>query len=122
MLLHDSNLKELTPSAIISIPRVINNYRGIFLTGKWFDHIVIKLCDSTLSTTAIQFIFKNNIATTKYSLVYEEIIGHYLTNSNNVYSCLLDEANASDLYDYSKFDWKQSCPLALFLPYLIVIH
>ena len=43
----------------------------------------------------MQFGFKN-MSTTMCSLIYKEVIGHYLTNGSNVYSCLLDITKAFD--------------------------
>ena len=36
------------------------------------------------------------------SLVYHEIINHYMTNNSNVYSCLLDTSKAFDKVHYGK--------------------
>ena len=79
MLIYGYNPKELTLSTIISIPKDsksslsdINNYRGISLfnsIGKLFDYIIIELSGSTLSTSDMQFGFKNNISTTMCSLI-----------------------------------------------------
>ena len=80
MLIHGYTPKELTLSTIISIPKDsksslsdINKYRGMSLFNSLellFDYIIIEPSDSTLSTSVMQFSFKNNISTTMCSLKY----------------------------------------------------
>ena len=41
-------------------------------------------------------------STTMCSLLYHEIINHYMSNNSNVYSCLLDASKAFDKVHYGK--------------------
>ena len=99
-------------SSIISIPKDIrsslsssNNYRGISLFNgicKLFDYVIMHTCNDYLYISDMQFGFKPQHSTTMCSLVYHEIINHYMSNNSNVYSCLLDASKAVDKVHYGK--------------------
>ena len=88
MIRHRYNQRELLLSSIISIPKYMkyslrdsNNYRGISLFNavcKVYDHAIIFLCYKKFVTSDMQFGFKANHSTVMCSLVYHEIIYHYL--------------------------------------------
>ena len=59
-------------------------------------------CNDYLYTSDMQFGFNPQHSTTMCSLVYHEIIHHYMSNNNNVYSCLLDATKAYDKVNYGK--------------------
>ena len=106
MLIHGYNANDLVLSSIISIPKDIrsslssnDNYRGISLINgicKLFDYVIMHTCNDYLYTSDMQFGFKPQHSTTMCSLVYHEIINHYMSNNSNVYSCLLDASKAFD--------------------------
>ena len=51
-------------------------------------------CNDDLYTSDMQFGFKPQHSTTMCSLVYQEIINHYMSHNSNVYSYLLDANKA----------------------------
>ena len=112
MIRHGYNPRELLLSSIISIlkdmkssSRDSNNYRGISLFNaicKVYDHVIIFLCYNKFITSDMQFGFKANHSTVMCSLVFHEIINHYLTTCSNVYSCLLDASKVFDKVHYGK--------------------
>ena len=63
---------------------------------------LIFLCYNKFITSDMQFGFKANHSTIMCSLVFHEIINHYLKNGSNVYSCLLDASKAFDKVHYGK--------------------
>ena len=88
VIMHAHNSKELLLSSILSIPKYIrsslsdsNNDRGISLYNaicKVYDHAIIDLCYKHFVTSDMQFGFKANHSTVMCSLVYLEVINHYL--------------------------------------------
>ena len=112
MLIHGYNANDLVLSSIISIPKDIrsslsssDNYRGISLFNgicKLFDYVIMHTCNDYLYTSDMQFGFKPQHSTTMCSLVYHEIINHYMSNNSDVYSCLLDASKAFDKVHYGK--------------------
>ena len=94
MIRHGYNPRELLLSLIISIPKDMksslrdsNNYRGISLFNaicEVYDHVIIVLCYNKFITTDMQFGFKANHSNVMCSLVFHEIINHYLKNCSNV--------------------------------------
>ena len=65
-----------------------------------------KLCgfiftaNTCFQTSDMQFGFKQQHSTAMCSLLYHEVINHYLCNGSNVYSCLLDTSKAFDKVHY----------------------
>ena len=53
-------------------------------------------------TSDMHFGFQNKHSTIMCSVVYYEVINHYLCNHINVYSCLLDAIKAFDRVHYGK--------------------
>ena len=112
MLIHGYNANDLALSSIISIPKDIrsslsssDNYRGIYLfigICKLFDYVIMHTCNDYLYTSDMQFGFQPQHSTTRCSLVYHEIINHYMSNNSNVYSCLLDASKAFYKVHYGK--------------------
>ena len=110
MLQHGYNAKDLILSSIISIPKDMKsslssstNYRGISLfnaIGKVFDYVILLISNTCFQTSDMQFGFKQQHSTVMCSLLYHEVINHYLCNGSNVYSCLLDASKAFDKVHY----------------------
>ena len=96
MLQHGYNAKDLILSSIISIPNDMKtslssstNYRGISLfnaIGKVFDYAILLISNTCFQTSDMQFGFKQQHSTVMCSLLYHEVINHYLCNGSNVYS------------------------------------
>ena len=112
MLSHGYTPRDLILSTIISIPKDMkspisnsDNYRGISLfnsISKVFDYAILTLCGDSFSTSEMQFGFKKHHSTVMCSLVYHEVISHYLSGNSNVYSCLLDASKAFDRVHFGK--------------------
>ena len=104
MLQHGYNAKDLILSSIITIPKDMKtslssstNYRGISLfdaIGKVFDYEILLISNTCFQTSNMQFGFKQQHSTVMCSLLYHEVINHYVCNGSNVYSCLLDASKA----------------------------
>ena len=68
----------------------------------YVNYLIMHTCNDYLYTSDMQFGFKPQHSTTMCSLVYHEIINHYMSNNSNVYSCLLDASKAFDKVHYGK--------------------
>ena len=103
---------ELIKSAIVSFPRDktaslsnSDNYRSISMFNsihKLFDYVIIDICGDSLSTSDMQYGYKNNHSTTRCTVILKEVIHHYINGKSNVYCCLLDASKAFDKIDYGK--------------------
>ena len=110
MLVHGYTPDALLKSTIISIPKDSaasltrsDNYRGISLFNsicKLFDHVILLLFGGQLEASDMQFGFKRGHSTVMCSLIFKEIVDHYLHHGSNVYSCLLDASKAFDRVHY----------------------
>ncbi len=110
MLTHGYTPADLLKSTIISIPKDVksslsssDNYRGISLFNavcKLFDKVILYLYKDELKASDMQFGFKEGHSTTMCSLIYQEVISHYLDCKGDVYSCLLDASKAFDRVHY----------------------
>ena len=99
MFYHGHTPADLLKSTIVSIPKDnkaslsgSDKYRSISIfnsLSKLFDHIILLKYSKQLSTTLC-------------TLIYKEVIGHYINNDSTVYSCSLDASNAFDRVHYSK--------------------
>ena len=80
-----------------------DNYRGISLFNaicKLFDNVILLLCGDELQSSDMQFGYKQGHSTTLCTLIYKEVVHHYLNCGSNVYSCLLDASKAFDRVHY----------------------
>lgn len=112
MLSHGFNPPDLLYSCIVSIPKdakgslnTSDNYRGISLINpicKLFDYAIIELHGKQLRTSDMQFGFKEKHSTVMCSVVYMEVVDHYLKGGSDVYSCLLDASKAFDRVHFGK--------------------
>ena len=110
MLVHGYTPEDLKKSSIISIPKdntasltSSDNYRGISLFNsicKLFDGVILLLYGNELQSSDMQIGFKQGPSTTLCSLIYKEVVNHYLNSGSNVYSCLLDASKAFDRVHY----------------------
>ena len=110
MLVHGYTPEDFLKSSIISIPKdniasltSSDNYRGISLFNsifKLFDNVILLLYGNELQASDMQFGFKQGHSTTLCSLIYKEVVNHYLNCGSNVYSCLLDASKAFDRVHY----------------------
>ena len=112
MIVHGHYPTELLKSTIVSIPKDntaslsnSDNYRGISLFNsihKLFDYVIIDICGDSLSTSDMQYGYKNNHSTTMCTVILKEVIHHYINGNSNVYCCLLDASKAFDKINYGK--------------------
>ena len=82
-----------------------DNYRGISLfnsLSKLFDHIILLKYSKQLQSSDMQFGYKESHSTTLCTLIYKEVIDHYINNDSTVYSCFLDASKAFDRVHYCK--------------------
>ena len=82
-----------------------NTYRTITLSsiiGKALDWVILLKEINTLSSSDLQFGFKEGISTTQCSFVMLETISHYNYNISNVDVLLLDATKAFDRIHYCK--------------------
>ena len=106
ILVHGYTPDDLLNSSIISIPKdgtvsltTSDNYRGISLFNaicKLFDNVILVLYGDELQSSDMQFGYKQGHSTTLCTLIYKEVVHHYLNSGSNVYSCLLDASKAFD--------------------------
>ena len=106
MISHGYTPTVLLKSTIVSIPKDnkaslsnSDNYRGISLfnsINKLFDHVILYLYKDQFQSSDMQFGYKKGHSTTLGTLVYKEVISHYVNNNTSVYSCLLDASRAFD--------------------------
>ena len=81
------------------------NYRGIALSSilvKLFDNIILVKYSDKLSTSGLQFGFKQNSSTHMCTMVLKETISYYITNNSNVFCTFLDSSKAFDRVHYCK--------------------
>ena len=88
MLVLGYNPSNLSKSTIVSIPKNnkgslsrSDNYRGISLFNsicKVFDNVILYLYKTQLVASDMQFGYKESLSTTLCSLVYTEVVDHYL--------------------------------------------
>ena len=106
MLIHGYKADDLLKSSIISIPKdrtasltTSDNYRGISLFNaicKLLDNVILLLYGDELQSSDMQFGYKQGHSTTLCTLIYKEVVHHYLNSGSNVYSCLSDASKAFD--------------------------
>ena len=99
-------------SKIVSTPKYnkallsgSDNYRGISIfnsLSKLFDHSILLKYSKQLQSSDMQFGYKGGHSTTLCTLIYKEVINHYINNDSAVYSCFLDVSKAFDRVNYGK--------------------
>ena len=95
MISHGYTPTVLLKSTIVSIPKDnkaslsnSDNYRGISLfnsINKLFDHVILYLYKDQFQSSDMQFGYKKGHSTTLCTLVYKEVISHYVNNNTSVY-------------------------------------
>ena len=88
----------LLKSTIVSIPKDnkaslsnSDNCRGISVfnsINKLFDHVILYLYKDQFQSSDMQFGYKKGHSTTLCTLVYKEVISHYVNNNTSVYKHL----------------------------------
>ena len=124
MIVHQTAPSGMLISALVPIPKdkrkslsMSDNYRSIALSsivGKVLDKIILTKHLDVLSTSNLQFGFKNGHSTTQCTFVLEEVINEYSNNDSLVYCVLLDASKAFDRLHYVKLFYlllsKGFCP------------
>ena len=88
------------------------NYRGISLfnvIGKVFDCAILLISNTCFQTSDMQFGFKQQHSTVVCSLLYHEVINHYLCTGSTVYSCILDASKAFEKVHYGTMFSNSAC-------------
>ncbi len=83
-----------------------DNYRGIALCVMCFkilEYVLLFKYEVYLSTSNLQFAYRENSSTTQCTWLSKEVIAHYNNKGSDVYSCLLDFSKAFDKLKYSDF-------------------
>ena len=98
MISHGYTPTVLLKSTILSIPKDnkaslsnSDNYRGVSLfnsINQLFDHIILYLYKDQFQSSDMQFGYKKGHSTMLCTLVYKDVISHYVYNNTSVYSCL----------------------------------
>ena len=112
MLVHGHQPSALLLATIVSVPKdnrgnlcTDSNYRGIALSsciGKVLDKLFISRNAEKLSTSDLQFAYKEKLSTSMCTLAMKEIIKYYMDNNTKVYSCLIDASKAFDKVHHDK--------------------
>ena len=111
MIVHGHYPSLLLKSTIVSIPKDktaslsnSDNYRGISMFNsidKLFDYVIIDICGNSLSTSDMQYGYKNNHSTTMCTVILKEVIHHYMMATvmfTVVYSKAVDKINYGKLF------------------------
>ena len=95
MFYHGHTPADLLKSTIVSIPKdnkkslsSSDNYRGISLfnsLSKLFDHIILLKYSKHIQSSDMQFGYKESHSTTLCTLIYKEVIDHYINKDSTVY-------------------------------------
>ena len=109
---HGYQPEALLKASICSIPKDYNkslqdddNYRGIALcnsVSKVSDLVFLERNKENLSTSELQFAYKQNMSTTLCTLVLKEVLTYYVNNNSVVYTCFLDASKAFDRIRHDK--------------------
>ncbi len=112
ILTHGYTPDELCIATLVSIPKDLresisnsDNYRGIALGSilcKVYDIIIINRYSSILSSSDMQFAYKDSHSTTMCSNIVRETAEHYISRGSCVYTCLLDASKAFDRVSFVK--------------------
>ena len=80
-----------------------DNYRGISLCSslfKLYEIILLQKESVTLSTSDMQFAYKNGHSTTMATLVLKDVVNHFIRKGSVVYCCFIDASKAFYLNCY----------------------
>ena len=110
MLTHGCTPNELRLATLTSIPKDLkeslttsDNYRGIALGSimcKIYDIIMVNRYSDILSSSNLQFAYKNHHSTTLCTNLVKEVANHYISKGGCVYTCLLDASKAFDRVNF----------------------
>ena len=95
MFYHGHTPADLLKSTIVSIPKdnkksLSDNYRCVSLFNsfsKLFGHIILLKYSKHLQSSNMQFGYKESHSTQLCTLIYKEVIDHYINNDSTVYNC-----------------------------------
>ena len=81
------------------------NYRGIALSsciGKVLDKLILWRNSKELTTSNLQFAYKEKHGTSMCTIILKEVIKYYLDRQSEVYSCFIDASKAFDKIHHDK--------------------
>ncbi len=81
--------------------RQLQRYCSCVMCFKILEYVLLFKYQVYLSTSNLQFAFKENSSTTQCSWLLKEVIVHYNNKGSYVYSCLLDCSKAFDKVKHS---------------------
>jgi hypothetical protein len=84
-------------------PSISDNYRPIALAptlSKVLEWCILLHYSSYMSTSGLQFGFKQGFSTTLATGLIKNVVGRYLHRGSHVYGCFLDASKAFDLVDH----------------------
>ena len=97
-----------------------SNYRAITIGSsilKLFEIVILNKQSFSFQTSSLQFGFKKKSSPVMCSMTAQEIISHYNSNKNKVFTVLLDASKAFDRVNYIKLFEKllkrEMCPLVM---------
>ena len=97
-----------------------SNYRAITIGSsilKLFEIVILKNQKFSLETSNLQFGFKKKSSPVMCTMSVQEVISHYNSNKNKVFTVLLDASKAFDRVNYIKLFEKllkrEMCPLVM---------
>jgi hypothetical protein len=106
MLIHGYSPQDLLNSTLISIPKDVRgdlssdeNYRGISLCSslfKLYEIILLNKQSLNLTTSDMQFAYKNGHSTTMATLILKDVVNHFMNSKSDVYCCFIDASKAFD--------------------------
>ena len=101
MFYHGHTPAVLLKSTIVSIPKevqiIIEVYPFLIRSVNYLTIIIIILLkySKQLQSSDMQFGYKGGHSTALCTLIYKEVIDHYINNDSTVYSCFLDALRPS---------------------------
>jgi hypothetical protein len=112
MIMHGFTPEAMLLSTIVPIPQNArkslndsSNYRAIALSssiGKLLDWILMQTFPAILTSSDLQFAYKEKSSTSQCTFVVNETINYYLEGRSNVHAILLDASKAFDRVHYVK--------------------
>ena len=105
MLTHGYTPDDMLLSSFIPIPKdplklsESDNYRAVVLMSclsKLLDYIILEQYGDLLNSSTRQFAFKSGRSTAMCTVIFKEVVAHYIHRGSPVYACYVDASKAFD--------------------------